>query len=234
MSLLSIQADGLFRHLSWAALGAARPLLQDIAVVKGTPSQGLRRPVRSAALGLAAGKQADGPGSEINAMLSLFPGSPRPARGARATLAGLKRLLAEDATVLHLGTHGLANAADPSRSRLQLRGAPGAVSMAELVACGTAKYDLVVLAACAMAQPGGPHAGGASEALVANGGACAGMSALWPVDGASTARIMTDFYSAPASPDDLTLAECLRRGQDAERARRPHPFYWAAWTVAVR
>jgi CHAT domain-containing protein len=63
-------------------------------------------------------------------------------------------------------------------------------------------------------------------------GAPAVMATLWTVDDAGTAGLMTDFYRGLVAGEPA--AQALRRAQQALRAERPHPYYWAPFVLHGR
>ncbi|MBI5165829.1 MAG: CHAT domain-containing protein [Magnetospirillum sp.] len=134
--------------------------------------------------------------------------------------------------LLHLASHGQFRADDPLGSALLL--APdaandGRLSAAEIYGLKL-NADLVTLSAC---QTGlGKVAGGDDVIGITRGllfaGTASVLSSLWSVDDEATRDLMVRFYAElPRQPK----AEALRRAQQSVRLKRPHPFYWAAFTL---
>jgi CHAT domain-containing protein/tetratricopeptide (TPR) repeat protein len=60
-------------------------------------------------------------------------------------------------------------------------------------------------------------------------GADAVLSTNWPIPDLESAELVVNFYLAARKE---TFSEALRQAQLRLRAKRPHPFYWAAFTFA--
>jgi CHAT domain-containing protein len=60
-------------------------------------------------------------------------------------------------------------------------------------------------------------------------GAARVVASQWPVDDAVTKSFMTTFYASLARGDGTAAA--LASAQSATRADRPHPVFWAAFTL---
>jgi len=143
--------------------------------------------------------------------------------GDEATLHTL-RTHAGQADVIHLACHGQFRSDSPVFSALHLHDGPLTAEQAESLRL---PGSLIVLSACESAlhdSRSGDEMFGLTRALLL-AGASRVIAALWPVDDATTADFMADFYAglrrghAPAA--------ALRLAQLATRRRRPHPFYWA-------
>lgn len=63
-------------------------------------------------------------------------------------------------------------------------------------------------------------------------GAEAVISTSWPIPDAEAAELMANFYLGVARKEHFS--DALRSSQLRMRAKRPHPFYWAAFTFAGR
>jgi CHAT domain-containing protein/tetratricopeptide (TPR) repeat protein len=166
--------------------------------------------------------------------------------GTAASESALRRL-AGRASVLHIATHGLLDDRNPMYSRLALAADPpraaaeltdhlsdGRLEAWELVDMGLAA-DLVVLSACDTARGGfgwGEGVIGLSWSLFAAGASTAVVS-QWPVDSASTTRLMIAFHRARLKRGGATVSPpaALRTAALsllADPATR-HPFYWAGF-----
>jgi CHAT domain-containing protein len=67
---------------------------------------------------------------------------------------------------------------------------------------------------------------------VLRAGARTVLATLWTVDDEGTADLMADFYTALR--EGCGPAQALRQAQLRLRARRPHPYFWAPFTVHTR
>ncbi|MGC4047187.1 MAG: CHAT domain-containing protein [Armatimonas sp.] len=90
--------------------------------------------------------------------------------------------------------------------------------MATLSACQTAQ---------ATVEPGDELFGLTRGFLAA--GARRVAASLWPADDEATSELMTHFYALLPT---MTVAAALRKAQRTLRSRRPHPYHWAAFTLA--
>ena len=138
---------------------------------------------------------------------------------------------------VHFATHGMINSRDPKESYLLLAGAPGRLSVRDLVE-NTFKLSfdgtrLVTLSAC-NTNIGGFDPGAAYGSLsraFSNAGAPTVIASLWSVDDNSTRDTMTVFYRELAA--GTPKAEALRRAQISvmHDPRYAHPFYWAPFVM---
>ncbi|MDX1997876.1 MAG: CHAT domain-containing protein [Thermoanaerobaculia bacterium] len=162
------------------------------------------------------------------------------ATGADATKARLAALPPGTVDVLHLATHGLFHATEPSLSGLVLSLVDGrghlqdGVVRAHEIAALRLPARLVVASACATAQ--GREIRGEGVVSLAHAFFRAGTSrvvvTLWPVDDEATADLMRHFYRALLL-ERATPAAALRQAQLALRAdpRLSAPFYWAGFVL---
>jgi CHAT domain-containing protein/tetratricopeptide (TPR) repeat protein len=138
---------------------------------------------------------------------------------------------APEADVLHLACHGTFRPDNPLFSALHL--ADGAFTTRDAYALEL-RCDLVVLSACetgvSSVAPGDELIGLARGFFAA--GAPALLVSLWTVDDASTATLMTHFYTRLRAGD--TPARALRAAQRELMAAHPHPFYWAPFVLMGR
>lgn len=134
--------------------------------------------------------------------------------------------------LLHIATHGVFDADDPSRTRLRL--ADGWLTAREL-----ARLDLggmlVILSACDAArvgvrEPTNATIGLARAALAA--GADAVIASTWPLHDRVALDLLSDLARQLAS--GAAPAHALRAAQLLQRARTPHPASWAAMTILGR
>lgn len=153
-----------------------------------------------------------------------------------ATRTGLFAALQEKPPrVLHLATHGIVDAAEPSLSCVALSDDDGggywyAGEIEEL----SLSSELVVLSACETGRgrlERGEGVVGLTRAFLA-AGATSVVSSLWSVSDESTARLMTAYYDALYDGEfevgDALQKACKQVREDTEMA---HPFHWAAFVA---
>jgi CHAT domain-containing protein/tetratricopeptide (TPR) repeat protein len=158
---------------------------------------------------------------EARAVLKALGGSGTIAlEGFDATPPKVLALPAQDLAVLHFATHALARRDSPEQSALYLSeyAADGSfvpdsrITAGEIARSGL-RADVVVLSGCATGDGGelrGEGVLGLTYGFLANGSRAV-VASLWPVEDASTARFMSEFYGAyRAKPHP---AEALRRAQ---------------------
>ncbi len=140
--------------------------------------------------------------------------------GFDATPARVYSLPFKDLSVLHFATHALARLDSPEQSALYLseyteagtRTTDSRISAAEITQAGL-RADVVVLSGCATGDGSelrGEGVLGLTYGFLANGSGAV-VASLWPIEDASTARFMKEFYGAyraRAQP-----AEALRQAQ---------------------
>lgn len=178
--------------------------------------------------------------AEARAVAALW--SVPPLLGPQASEEELRRRL-PGPRMIHLASHGVVGHDQPLLSWLALApsgGGPdsprqdGRLELHEVIEDldldGT---ELVVLSACSTGS--GPRTRGDEVANFARAALAAGarsvVTAAWPVEDGSAARLMTDFHRRLAAGDDA--AEALRRAREAAIAspERSHPVHWAAFTL---
>jgi CHAT domain-containing protein len=145
--------------------------------------------------------------------------------GFDATPSRVYELPFKDLSVLHFATHALARHDSPEQSALYLseyapdgvRLADSRITSSEIVQRGL-RADVVVLSGCATGDGSelrGEGVLGLTYGFLANGSGAV-VASLWPIEDASTARFMQEFYGAyrvKAQP-----AEALRVAQLRSRA----------------
>jgi CHAT domain-containing protein len=181
--------------------------------------------------------------TEVRAISKLFP----PKRntiltGSSASEQSFKSM-AQDFTTIHFATHGLIDNKQPLYSYLLLARtndkaeSDGRLEAREILDLRL-NADLAVLSGCNTAN-GQVSAGegmiGMSWAFFV-AGARSMIASQWPVQSASTSRLMKDFYSAlqPASDETKqTRAQALRTASLKLMKSRNynHPFYWAPFML---
>lgn len=192
--------------------------------------------------------------SEADIVLPPLPAAEREARfvsealgtrlltGDGATEDAIRRRLNE-ATVIHLATHGYAYSAQSSTGKTFVALAPGGEHDGLLTVNDllddpevSLRADLVVLSACQTAL-GAPTASegtlGLQRALLARG-ASSVLVSLWSVSDQATQLLMERFYHYWLREEDaVDKAESLRRAQ-RDVAATPgfeHPRFWAAFQL---
>jgi CHAT domain-containing protein len=166
---------------------------------------------------------------EVEALARLFP--EHVVLLGDAARAQALRDHAPYADVLHLACHGTFRPDNPLFSALHL--ADGRFTTRDAYSLDL-HCELVVLSACETGvntvAPGDELIGLARGFFAA--GAPALLVSLWMVDDASTATLMTHFYThlrAGANP-----AQALRAAQCALIQSSPHPFFWAPFVLMGR
>jgi CHAT domain-containing protein len=135
------------------------------------------------------------------------------------------QLPSRDLAVLHFATHALARQDSPEQSALYLSEyAPDGTLLptsrltANDIARSGLRADVVVLSGCATGDGTalrGEGVLGLTYGFLANGSQSV-VATLWPIEDASTARFMTEFYRAyratGRAADALRTAQMLTRG----------------------
>ena len=172
----------------------------------------------------------------------------------------LEAALTGQNNVIHIASHFDFRPGDESRSILLLgRGEP--ISIGQLGKMDFSTIEQLTLSACNTAIGGGINEHGAEveglAAVVLQQQAKAVLASLWPVNDASTALLMRNFYTLRAQANPVSRAQALRQAQLAllhqtqnpteqqERAakvQRPqqsqsapawnHPYYWAPFVLS--
>lgn len=229
-------------YLPFAALHDGQQCLADRHEITLVPSLrlwlALQQAPEAARLGPAARALVVGHGGqhlpqvshEVQAVASMFGTDATVLDGAHATRSAVQRSLAElPVQVLHLACHGQFRADSPNFSSLELADGPLTLLDAHTLPLRGA---LVTLSACDTGQsaqaPGNELVGLVRGFLAA--GACTVVSTLWTVDDESTADLMEQFYRGLLQGQRPAAA--LRAAQRRLALVKPHPFYWAAFTVS--
>ena len=177
---------------------------------------------------------------EATAISALFPaGTVDSLAGFEATRDSfLNRDLARY-NILHIATHGLADAEAPQLSTLVLssydragRAIPGDVFAGDLL-LRRLDADLVVLSACETsigAQSAGEGLLGLRYAAHASG-ARSVVASLWPVADAVGAQLMADFYSRVVR-ERMTPTAALSQAMRAAKSRWQDPALWGVFEVS--
>ena len=157
--------------------------------------------------------------------------------GFDATTERVLALPSNDLAVLHFATHALARRDSPEQSALYLteyaadgRALPGSRLTANDIARAGLRADVVVLSGCATGDGGelrGEGVLGLTYGFLANGSHSV-VAALWPIEDASTARFMNEFYRAyrvsGRAADALRTAQMRMRDSAA-------PGVWSSFVV---
>lgn len=178
---------------------------------------------------------------------ALEAGAVREAFGSRDTisLAGFdatrERVLAlasEPLSVLHFATHAVAREDAPERSALFLSeyspdgglDADSQLSTADIMTSGL-RARVVVLSGCSTgdgSQLRGEGVLGLTYGFLANGSGAV-VASLWPVEDASTARLMREFYRSYREHGNA--AQALRAAQLRARESQPAAGVWSSFVV---
>jgi CHAT domain-containing protein len=153
--------------------------------------------------------------------------SARVVAGPRATARALRRHIGSF-DVLHLATHGVFRADNPSFSSIKLADAWLTVRDLAELARGA---QLVTLSACETGVSGitaGDEVIGLTRGLL-SAGCSAVVSSLWTVSDESTARLMERFYACLKGGDVPAVA--LRTAMLEIRQQYDHPYFWAPFLV---
>jgi CHAT domain-containing protein/tetratricopeptide (TPR) repeat protein len=147
--------------------------------------------------------------------------------GADATLDRVRREAASHDS-LHLATHGVFRADNPTYSALEL--ADGWLSVGELAELARGR-SLVCLSACHTGMSGvgpGDELLGLTRAVLGSG-AGALVASLWAANDDTAPAFMSAFYAGLRS--GLGRAGSLRAAALEMRRREPHPYFWAPFIL---
>jgi CHAT domain-containing protein len=175
---------------------------------------------------------------EANAVVKAFGSADTiQLSGFDATIARVRQLPTNNLAVLHFATHARARRDSPEQSALYLSeyGADGklvtdsALSAGDITRFGL-RADVVVLSGCATGDGGelrGEGVLGLTYGFLANGSRSV-VAALWPIEDASTARFMSEFYRAYKASGNA--ADALRTAQLRVRTSAS-PSIWSSFVV---
>jgi CHAT domain-containing protein len=147
--------------------------------------------------------------------------------GPRATSRVLRRHIGSF-DLLHLATHGVFRADNPSFSSIKLADAWLTVRDLAELARGA---QLVTLSACETGVNGitaGDEVIGLTRGLL-SAGCSAVVASLWTVSDESTAQLMERFYARLR--EGAAPAVALRTAMLAIREQYDHPYFWAPFLV---
>ena len=158
--------------------------------------------------------------------------------GFDATPERVEQLATADLSVLHFATHAVARKDSPERSALYLSeySADGALrpdsqlTANDIMRSGL-KAGVVVLSGCATGDGSmlrGEGVLGLTYGFLVNGSGSV-IASLWPVEDASTARFMNEFYRAYRKSGNS--AEALRIAQMRSRATSGAAAVWSSFVV---
>lgn len=153
--------------------------------------------------------------------------SAKVALGPRATSRALRRQTGTF-DILHLATHGVFRADNPSFSSIKLADAWLTVRDLAEIARGA---QLVTLSACETGVNGitaGDEVIGLTRGLL-GAGCSAVVASLWTVSDESTARLMERFYASLRTGEPPAVA--LRAAMLQIREQYDHPYFWAPFMV---
>jgi CHAT domain-containing protein len=182
----------------------------------------------------AAGRFAALPraAAELDGLAALYGGATVRLAKDRFTRAELDKADLGAFRTIHLATHAEASTTSPEKCRVVLSN--GETLGIDAVAKLRLDASLVVLSACRTGQgeviPGEGVVGLGWAFLRA--GARSLVASLWTVDDAAASALMVDFHRRlrTGTPPRTALAAARR----AQRARTPHPAYWAPFVLVER
>ena len=222
----------------------------DVRTLRSTGDLLLPERLRSGGLVLVDGGAADLPGAraEVAAIAALWR-EPNGATGGQSGRGPLVELVGADAAALaravpqaefvHIASHGRYRSGDGGNgASFELAGQR--LSAAELAFFDLARTRLVVLSACDTARgevlAGEPLLGLRRGLRLA--GAAASLTALWRIDDAATAALMTTFWRELLTHGDPALALRTAKLATLAAARAgagdPLPGHWAAFVLEGR
>lgn len=147
--------------------------------------------------------------------------------GADATLDRVRRE-SRDHDALHLATHGVFRADNPTYSALEL--ADGWLSVGELAELSRGR-ELVCLSACHTGMSGvgpGDELLGLTRAVL-GAGVSALVASLWAANDDTAPAYMSAFYGNLRAGQ--SRAASLRAAALETRKREPHPYFWAPFIL---
>ena len=205
-----------------AATVSYAPSATVFAATASRPSPSIRRPL------IVAPEIADLPWvrEEARRIAEELPNAVVLA-GADATLERVRRE-APHCDSLHLATHGVFRADNPTYSALEL--ADGWLSVGELADLSQGR-SLVCLSACHTGMSGvgpGDELMGLTRAVL-GAGAGALVASLWAANDDTAPAFMSAFYASLRS--GAGRAASLRAAALETRTREPHPYFWAPFIL---
>jgi len=209
---------------------------QCVTIVKAGDLEALGAPPTAARGGVLALGNPDGSlpaaAQEAQAVTAMFPGS-QTYLGGEATPDHL--VAAGKAGYLHLATHGVLDARDPSNSYLLVAGSEPRLKVPQIFELKLDGVRLVTLSACQTAV-GKDNVGAGSELTTlafafSVAGSNSVLASLWSVSDESTRELMTAFYAGVK--EGLPLSKALQVAQLKLLAdpRFKSPFYWAPFVL---
>lgn len=172
---------------------------------------------------------------EVDAIAAYFPNS-RTFGGEEATRS---RFLEEasGARIVHLSSHGVADAKHPNFSFLAFSQPEEWLNPSELLyfndlSALPLRAELVVLSACETSL--GRLAPGETVLSLASAFTAAGarstLTSLWPVDDEATRLLMEAFYANIAKGECRTKALAMAQ-HDMQTGKFSHPYYWSGFML---
>jgi len=163
---------------------------------------------------------------EVRAVAAVLP-SPRVLLGSEATVGEL-RTHGVDSRFVHIATHGMFRRDNPMFSSIRLGDGP--LSVYDLYDLRLSA-ELVTLSGCGTGLSvvvGGDEQLGLVRGLL-YAGARAVLLSLWDAHDSSTSEFMKAFYAYLQA--GAGKARAAQQAMRDVRARHPHPFYWAPFTL---
>jgi len=165
-------------------------------------------------------------GDEARRIAALFPEATS-LTGSAATLDQVRRA-ARGSDTLHLATHGVFRADNPTYSVLEL--ADGWLSVGELAELSNGQA-LICLSACHTGMNGvgpGDELLGLTRAVL-GAGAQALVASLWAANDDTAPALMEAFYTGLRA--GKSRAASLRDASLLARQHEPHPYFWAPFIL---
>jgi CHAT domain-containing protein len=231
---LVIVPHGPLHHVPFHALHDGRSHLIDHYTISYAPSATVfalcaeRAPAaHDASLVLAVPDEAiPGARHEAEAIAGYLP-HPRVVVGAEATQS-LLRSAAPTVDIIHLACHGLFRVDNPMFSALKL--ADGWLTATDVLGCRFGGAQ-ITLSACESGRSqviGGDELIGLTRAFL-GAGATSVVVSQWLVHDAAAVPLMSAYYKALRG--GVGRADALRSAQLEARDARPHPYYWAPFSL---
>ncbi|MCU0533311.1 MAG: CHAT domain-containing protein [Hydrococcus sp. Prado102] len=181
--------------------------------------------------------------TELNAIAQAFPASER-LLDREFTVTTFQSQLQSNFPIVHLATHGLFSS-NPQKNFI-ITGDGNSIDIEKLSTLlrteKTNDLELLVLSACETAT-GDERAVLGLAGMAIRSGARSTLATLWPVEDASTAGLMSQFYQELRTPQmkklsalkiaQRSLLESLKSEPPFNELKDlpPHPYYWAPYVL---
>jgi CHAT domain-containing protein/Tfp pilus assembly protein PilF len=241
--VIGIVPHGLLHYLPFAALTDGQEYFGDEKTLYTVPSASLLRFIgqkrkassnellalsQSRAEGLPLLQYAD---AEVKSVAALY--KTKPLIGKAATESVFRRR-ADKFNILHIAAHAQLNPLSPLFSRIVLSPSPkddGLLEVRDIYNLDLERVSLVVLSACDTElgpRSRGDDIVGLNRAFIYAGSPTI-IASLWSVDDEATGNLMMSFYRQLRQGKSKAVA--LQLAQRDVRAKKQHPYYWAAFVL---